>query len=200
MDLFHCVSTQKLNESVKTIERAKSEDKEPVAPPRGARRTSLPAHSNKKLSNGQLNTLLRENSKSGTLSCHYEKKKSVESLNKITSRTLSPPPETLPRKFSRPSLTPSATPGRLPRHPELPPLHIEDNTGPRLKDYLEKPRLVSTLGRKASRGSLGQEEVTVDDMVPGLSQLTMYYSQTFLDTGDKGREANNSAHGNRSIV
>ena len=50
MDLFHCVSTQKLNGSVKTIERAKSEDKEPVAPPRGARRTSLPAHSNKKLS------------------------------------------------------------------------------------------------------------------------------------------------------
>ena len=100
----------------------------------------------------------------------------------------------------RPSLTPSATPGRLPRHPELPPLHIEDNTGPRLKDYLEKPRLVSTLGRKASRGSLGQEEVTVDDMVPGLAQLTMYYSQTFLDTGDKRREANNSAHGNRSIV
>ena len=50
MDLFHCVSTPKLNSSVKTLERAKSEDKEPVAPPRGARRTSLPAHSNKKLS------------------------------------------------------------------------------------------------------------------------------------------------------
>ena len=50
MDLFHCVSTPKLNNSVKTLERARSEDKEPVAPPRGARRTSLPAHSNKKLS------------------------------------------------------------------------------------------------------------------------------------------------------
>ena len=59
---------------------------------------------------------------------------------------------------------------------------------------------MSTLGRKASRGSLGQEEVTVDDMVPGLAQLTMYYSQTFLDTaGDKRREASHSAHGNRSM-
>ena len=101
----------------------------------------------------------------------------------------------------RPSLTPSATPGRLPRHPELPPLHLEDNTGPRLKDYLEKPRLVSTLGRKTSRGAgLGQEEVSVEELVPGLAQLTMYYSQTFLDTGDKRRESNNSTHGNRSIV
>ena len=59
---------------------------------------------------------------------------------------------------------------------------------------------MSTLGRKASRGSLGQEEVTVEDIVPGLAQLTMYYSQTFLDTGDKRRESNNSTHGNRSIV
>jgi len=144
---------------------------------------------------------MRENSKSGTLSSHYEKKKSVESQHKLTSRTLSPPPETLPRKFSRPSLTPSSTPGRLPRHPELPPLHLEDNSGPRLKDYLEKPRLVSTLGRKTSRGAgLGQEEVSVEELVPGLAQLTMYYSQTFLDkAGDKRGEANNSAHGNRSM-
>ena len=36
----------------------------------------------------------------------------------------------------RPSLTPSATPGRLPRHPQLPPLHIEDNTGPKLQEEL----------------------------------------------------------------
>ena len=101
----------------------------------------------------------------------------------------------------RPSLTPSSTPGRLPRHPELPPLHLEDNSGPRLKDYLEKPRLVSTLGRKTSRGAgLGQEEVSVEELVPGLAQLTMYYSQTFLDkAGDKRGEANNSAHGNRSM-
>ena len=42
-----------------------------------------------------------------------------------------------------------ATPsGRLPRHPELPPLNIEDNSGPRLADYLEKPRLVRTGGRR----------------------------------------------------
>ena len=50
MDLFHCVSPHKLNGSVKPLDRAKSEDRDPVAPPRGARRTSLPAHSNKKLS------------------------------------------------------------------------------------------------------------------------------------------------------
>ena len=39
---------------------------------------------------------------------------------------------------------------RLPRHPELPPLNVEMD-GPRLKDYLEKPRLVSTNGRRPSQ-------------------------------------------------
>ena len=59
---------------------------------------------------------------------------------------------------------------------------------------------MSTLGRKASRGALAQEEVSVEELVPGLAQLTMYYSQTFLDTaGDKRREASHSAHGNRSM-
>ena len=58
---------------------------------------------------------------------------------------------------------------------------------------------MSTLGRKASRAALGQEELSVEEMVPGLAQLTQYYSQTFLDEGDK-RRTSNSAHGNRTIV
>ena len=49
MDLFHCVTPKKLDGS-QTLERAKSEEKDPVAPPRGMRRTSLPAHANKKMS------------------------------------------------------------------------------------------------------------------------------------------------------
>ncbi len=36
------------------------------------------------------------------------------------------------------------------RHPELPPL-ITEVSAPRLKDYLEKPRLVSTYGRRPSQ-------------------------------------------------
>ena len=60
--------------------------------------------------------------------------------------------------------------------------------------------VASLLSQPQAGLCLGQEEVTVEDIVPGLAQLTMYYSQTFLDTGDKRRESNNSAHGNRSIV
>ena len=36
------------------------------------------------------------------------------------------------------------------RHPELPPLTSEVSA-PRLKDYLDKPRLVSTYGRRPSQ-------------------------------------------------
>ena len=50
---------------------------------------------------GFMSNTLGKDYKSGTWSSHYEKKKSVETLDKLTSRTLSPPPETLPRKFSR---------------------------------------------------------------------------------------------------
>ena len=86
------------------------------------------------LFSGQLNTLMRENSKSGTLSSHYEKKKSVESLNKITSRTLSPPPETLPRKFSRFAQTWPMSYYHHDHHlfsdrPSHPPLPREDSPG-----------------------------------------------------------------------
>ena len=80
----------------------------------------------------------KETGRTATWSSHYEKKKSSDSLEKLlTSRTLSPPPETLPRKFSRFPAPAYSTAGRLARHPELPPLSIEDNDGPKLKDYLE---------------------------------------------------------------
>ena len=48
MDLFHFVTPSKLENG----ERSKSEDRDPVAPPRGMRKTSLPAHAhaNKKMS------------------------------------------------------------------------------------------------------------------------------------------------------
>jgi len=173
MDLFHFVAPSK---NSKIAERSKSEDREaPVAPARTLRKTSLPAHlANKKNSSTM--------PKIGTWSNHYEeKKKSVETLEKLTSRTLLPvAPETLPRKFSRPSLdSPSSSwSGRLPRHPELPPLTIKDEDGPKLKDYLEKPRLVSTGGRKPSK--LEED----DQIIPGLAQLTNYYNQTFLNNND----------------
>ena len=131
-------------------------------------------------------------------SFHYdEKKKSDESLEKLTSRTLSPPPESLQRKYSRwlffifnlevsllfsfrASSTSSTSSGRLPRHPELPPLSIDHNDGPKLKDYLEKPRLVSTAGRRPSM----QQDLSVEQLIPGLAQLSMYYNQTLLSTND----------------
>ena len=101
-----------------------------------------------------------------------------------------------------------ATPsGRLPRHPELPPLNIEDNSGPRLADYLEKPRLVRTGGRRPHKL---ESEVSVEQLIPGLAQLSMYYNQTFLSdcdfagVCDSSNHRNptsplNSAHGNRFI-
>jgi len=172
MELFHCITTPRLEESSpKQLSRAKSEERDPVPPPRGLRRPSLPAQSAKKMSSASM--------KNG-FSAHYEKKKSIESLDRLTSRTLSPPPETLPRKFSRSmSVTSASTPARLPRHPELPPLNIELE-GPRLKDYLEKPRLVSTNGRRPSQ----LEEPSVDQLIPGLAQLSSYYNQTFLSSCD----------------
>ena len=115
-------------------------------------------------------------SRTGTWSAHYVKKKSQDSLEKLSSRTLSPPPETLPRKFSRFPSVAYSTAGRLARHPELPPLNIEDNNGPKLKDYLEKPRLVSTGGRRPSK----VEDMSVEQMFPELAQLSQYYNQTFL--------------------
>jgi len=72
----------------------------------------------------------------------------------------------------------NATP-RLPRHPELPPLNIEMEA-PRLKDYLEKPRLVSTNGRRPSQ----MGELSVEQLIPGLAQLSNYYNQTFLSSCD----------------
>ena len=92
------------------------------------------------------------------------------------------------------SVTSASTPARLPRHPELPPLNIELE-GPRLKDYLEKPRLVSTNGRRPSQVGFYHlyllnllifqlEEPSVDQLIPGLAQLSSYYNQTFLSSCD----------------
>ena len=80
----------------------RSEDRDPVPPPRGIRRPSLPAQSVRKTSSSSngYSSHGKDVSKNGW-STHYEKKKSVESLDRLTSRTLSPAPETLPRKFSR---------------------------------------------------------------------------------------------------
>ena len=148
MDLFHCISTQKLEAGEAGGSRAKSEERErdpgaPAAPPRAIRRASTASSPARKLSSSSGNVRTSpspsKDLKAGaaTWSAHYEaRKKSSESLEKIlTSRTLSPPPETLPRKFSRsPSVTSaSAASGRLPRHPELPPLTVEEVDGPRLK-------------------------------------------------------------------
>lgn len=183
MELFHCISTPQLDE-VKPVAtgRAKSEDRDPIAPPRGIRRPSLPAQSVRKVSSsssGYSSTIGKDPTKNGW-STHYEKKKSVESLDRLTSRTLSPAPETLPRKFSRSmSVASSHSTPRLPRHPELPPLNIEMEA-PRLKDYLEKPRLVSTNGRRPSQ--LG--DLSVEELIPGLAQLSSYYNQTFLSSCD----------------
>merc|ERR1712106_784382 len=113
-------------------------------------------------------------------STHYERKKSVESLDRLTSRTLSPATETLPRKFSRSmSVVENTSAPRLARHPELPPLNIE-MAGPRLQDYLEKPRLVNTAGRRPSQ----LEDQAVEQLIPGLAQLSSYYNQTFLSSCD----------------
>lgn len=172
MELFHCISTPRLDHGKpETSVRAKSEDRDPVPPPRGVRRPSLPANGVKKLSSN----------KNGWSSHYSEKKKSTESLERLTSRTLSPPPETLPRKFSRSMsvVSNSSSNYRPPRHPELPPLNI-DVEGPKLKDYLEKPRLVSTNGRRPSK----LDDTTVDQLIPGLAQLSSYYNQTFLNSCD----------------
>ena len=57
----------------------------------------------------------------------------------------------LPTSFSPapPAHPPPCTPA--PRHPELPPLTASAAAAPRLAEYLEKPRLVSTAGRKTSQ-------------------------------------------------
>merc|ERR1712158_107040 len=110
---------------------------------------------------------------------------SGESLERLTSRTLSPAPETLPRKFSRthgnsvlPNHSHTQTAPRLPRHPELPPLNSSSPSGPRLEEYLEKPRLVSTVGRKSS--SAGDD--ATDPLSQQLARLSSYYNQTFLSS------------------
>lgn len=182
MELFHCISTPRLEEGKPlTTERAKSEDPDPVPPPRGVRRPSLPAQSVRKTSSSSngYSSHGKDVNKNGW-STHYEKKKSVESLDRLTSRTLSPAPETLPRKFSRSmSVVSTTSTPRLPRHPELPPLNIEME-GPRLKEYLEKPRLVNTNGRRPSQ----MGELSVEQLIPGLAQLSSYYNQTFLSSCD----------------
>jgi len=136
------------------------------------RRQSLPIPAHSSTSSSTDNT-------SGW-SKHYstETKKSSECVDRLTSRTLSPAPETLPRKYSRSAsiLTTSSSGSiRSARHPELPPLRSEVE-GPRLKDYLDKPRLVSTMGRRPSKA-----DGSVDELIPGLSKLTSYYKQTFLN-------------------
>jgi len=139
------------------------------------RRPSLPGHNQARGAGGW--------------SAHYstgrDRKTSGESLERLTSRTLSPAPETLPRKFSRthgnsvlPNHSHPQSAPRLPRHPELPPLNSTSPSGPRLEEYLEKPRLVSTVGRKSS--SSGDD--ATDPLSQQLARLSNYYNQTFLSS------------------
>jgi len=177
MALLQCVSS---SPPVQDPYRARSEEKEgKQAPAVKTRRQSLPsaAAASRLVRRSSVTT---SPSTSSGWSKHYEKKKSTESLDQLTSRTLSPPPETLPRKYSRSAsvLSSHSSSGRLPRHPELPPL-TSQVAAPSLKDYLDKPRLVSTHARRPS-----QTSSDVDDLVPGLSKLTSYYNQTFLNVCD----------------
>merc|ERR1711971_1407563 len=137
--------------------RARSEERHGASGSVG-RRPSLPAHNQAR--------------PAAAWPAHYSTtrdRKTSESLERLTSRTLSPAPETLPRKFSRthgnsvlPNHSHPQSAPRLPRHPELPPLNSSSPSGPRLEEYLEKPRLVSTAGRKSSS--------TGDDATDALSQ------------------------------
>lgn len=185
MELFHCVSDQQRNPY-----RARSEEKDGnnFATTR-QRRQSLPVTAAARPVRRSNSSISVSNAAGaaggGSWSKHYEQKKtgtgSPSSLiDPLTSRTLSPPPDTLPRKYSRSSsvLSNHSTCSRLARHPELPPLTTE-TTAPRLKDYLDKPRLVSTAGRRPSKVM-----TDVDELIPGLSKLTSYYNQTFLNVCD----------------
>merc|ERR1712018_412410 len=89
------------------------------------------------------------------------------------------------RKFSRthgnsvlPNHSHPQNAPRLPRHPELPPLNSTSPSGPRLEEYLEKPRLVSTVGRKSS--AAGND--APDPLSQQLARLSNYYNQTFLNS------------------
>jgi len=148
-----------------------------------ARRQSLPGasspSSSSESSSNHPSGWSKHYAESKKSSDHLNQKKSIDCLDRLTSRTLSPPPETLPRKYSRSAsiLTTSSSGSiRSVRHPVLPPLNNSGAEGPRLKDYLDKPRLVSTMGRRPSR-----VEDDVDSLIPGLSKLTSYYKQTFLN-------------------
>jgi len=156
--------------------RARSEERHGGAGS-SLRRPSLPAHN-------------QASRPAAVWPAHYSTRdrKTSESLERLTSRTLSPAPETLPRKFSRTHGT-SVLPThshvarwenapRLPRHPELPPLNSSSPSGPRLEEYLEKPRLVSTVGRKSS--AAGND--APDPLSQQLARLSNYYNQTFLNS------------------
>jgi len=165
MELFHCLSTPALQEN-EPIPRTRSEDRDIREAALRDRRQSLPVGGK------------RPETKANGWSTHYEKKKSTESLERLTSRTLSPPPEIVP-KYSRSYSVISNGTLRPPRHPELPPLNI-DYEGPRLKDYLAKPRLIhNTRPYQAAPA-----KDNLDDVVPGLSKLGQYYNQTFLNVCD----------------
>merc|ERR1711892_666806 len=71
-----------------------------------------------------------------------------------------------------------AQPAGTERKEDLP-LNIQ-MAGPRLQDYLEKPRLVNTGGRRPSQ--VGDQ--SVEQLIPGLAQLSSYYNQTFLNSCD----------------
>jgi len=165
-----CVSGKMEPARARSEERGDGASGSPVG-----RRPSLPAHN--------------QTRGAGAWSAHYstgrDRKTSGESLERLTSRTLSPAPETLPRKFSRthgnsvlPRHSHTQTAPRLPRHPELPPLNSSSPSGPRLEEYLEKPRLVSTVGRKSS--SAGED--ATDPLSQQLARLSSYYNQTFLSS------------------
>jgi len=193
MELLQCASSPPPPN--KTNYRAKSEEKEgKTLSAVRTRRPSLPAPApmvRRTSSSAPVPTPpVRRTSSSASIhntsgsgwSAHYGRKKSTETLDRLTSRTLSPAPETLPRKYSRSASTvsnPSSSCVRLARHPALPPLTSEQ-AAPSLKDYLHKPRLVNTGTRRPSK----VEDASVDELVPGLSKLTSYYNQTFLNVCD----------------
>jgi len=180
MELFQCVSDHPQQDATS---RARSEERLREANSLKAvkqRRQSLPAPPPPpRLRRSDSSGSSVPTSSSGW-SKHYETKKSTATLDRLTSRTLSPPPDTLPRKYSRSQsvLANHSVCARLARHPELPPLTTEADA-PRLADYLEKPRLVSTAGRRPSKVM-----PDVEELIPGLTKLTSYYNQTFLNVCD----------------
>lgn len=144
---------------------------------------------------------------------HWGSSVSIESENSVgdlTRRTLSPPsPTTLRRQCGggNPNLVPTLKTSR----PSLPSMTVELQS-PKLEDYLQKPRLVSTLGRGDFRpsahasnhsefhakrlannerpayrnlrlgGFMERPQATGDEVIPDM--LRQYYLDTYLNVCD----------------